>query len=91
MGARPGAPTTESPCPWGKKGWPARAMKWKLPPVVGSHRHDFCPEGPCPRAWLQIEGHLQVALLSSRPWSGLIDFERFTVFHTSGSGGGHDF
>jgi hypothetical protein len=32
-----------------------------------------------------------VALISIRPWSGLIDFERFTVFHTSTSGGGHDF
>ena len=32
-----------------------------------------------------------MALISIRPWSGLIDFERFTVFHTSTSGGGLDF
>jgi hypothetical protein len=31
-----------------------------------------------------------VAPISIRPWSGLIDFERFTVFHISTSGGGHD-
>jgi hypothetical protein len=31
--------------------WPARSMKWKPP-------HGCCPEGPCPRAWHQIEGHL---------------------------------
>jgi hypothetical protein len=34
----------------GKNGSPARPMKWKLP-------HDFCAEGPCPRAWHEIEGH----------------------------------
>ena len=32
---------------------PARSMKWKPP-------HDFCPEGPCPRACHPPEGHLSV-------------------------------
>jgi hypothetical protein len=36
--------------------------------------------GPGTRGW----GHLQVAPISIR-------FERFPVFHTSTSGGGHDF
>jgi hypothetical protein len=31
-----------------------------------------------------------VVPISIRPWSGLIDFERFTVFHASGSAGGRD-
>jgi len=31
-----------------------------------------------------------VAPISIRPWSGLIDFERFTIFHTSTSVEGHD-
>jgi hypothetical protein len=54
--------------------WPARSMKWKPP-------YDFCPEGPCPRAWHQTEGPLSVARLS-------IHFERFTFFHASGYAGG---
>jgi hypothetical protein len=52
-------------------------MKWKPP-------HDFCGQGPCPRAWHPMEGHLSGVPISIR-------FERFTVFHTSGSAGGHDF
>ncbi len=32
-----------------------------------------------------------MAPISIRPWSGLIDFERFTVSHTSGFAGGLDF
>jgi len=36
----------EDPFFGGSNGWPAWAMKWKLP-------HGFCPEGPCPRAWHQ--------------------------------------
>jgi hypothetical protein len=61
----------------GSNGWPARAMKGKPP-------HDFCPEGPCPRAWHRTGGYLSVAPISIR-------FERFTVFHTSGSAGGHNY
>jgi hypothetical protein len=57
--------------------WPASSMKWKPP-------HGFCAEGPCPRAWHPIEGHLSPVPISIR-------FERFTVFHTSGSAGSHDF
>jgi hypothetical protein len=46
--------------------------------------HGFCAEGPCPRAWHPIEGYLSPVPISIR-------FERFTVFHTSGSAGSHDF
>jgi hypothetical protein len=52
-------------------------MKWKPP-------HGFCPEGSCPRAWHPVEGRLSVAPIS-------MGFERFIVFHASGSTGGHDY
>ncbi|KPK87478.1 MAG: hypothetical protein AMJ94_16875 [Deltaproteobacteria bacterium SM23_61] len=35
----------------GSEGWPAWSREWKPP-------HGFCPEGPCPWAWHQSEGHL---------------------------------
>jgi len=77
LGDRPVAPTRREPFPWGSsEGWPARSMKWKLP-------HDFCPEGPCPRAWHPTSGHLSVVPISIR-------FEWFPVFQGSGSTGGHD-
>jgi hypothetical protein len=56
--------------------WPARSLESKVP-------HDFCMQCPCPRAGHRREGPLYVAPLSIR-------FERFTVFHPSGSAGGYD-
>jgi hypothetical protein len=46
---------------------PAWTVKWKLP-------HGFCPEGPCPRAWHQAEGHLSVWRPFQSALSGLLFF-----------------
>jgi len=45
-GARPGAPTSDSPFSWEKKSLPARADKWGAP-------QGFCAHRPCFRAWHQ--------------------------------------
>jgi len=77
MGRPGGRPYPEKTLfPEGSGGWPAPSMEPKPP-------HDFCPEGPCPRAWHPTEGHL-----SAGPHS--IRLERFPVFHPFTSGGGLD-
>ena len=50
-GDPPGRPYRESTQRLDYSAVPARAMKWKPP-------HGFCAQGPCPRAWHPVEGHL---------------------------------